>query len=91
MQSGVGSELHVEKIRYESSMSQRIKIIKLAEREQQQAEQVAKPLASVSSVAQEKARDAAATIADWISELREQKQHSAEATRSVKSLFGGAA
>jgi hypothetical protein len=65
-------------------MDQRIRIIKLAEREQQAEARIAKRRASRSHVAQEKARDAAWTITRWIGELREQKQLNFEAARAFQ-------
>ena len=68
-------------------MNQRIKVIKLAERERQAEARIAKRIASASHIAQELAPDAAKTITGWVGELRQQKQNSAETTQSFKSLF----
>jgi hypothetical protein len=54
----------------------RIKVIKRAERERQSEARAANPSASVTRVAQEKARDAAATITEWISKWQQEKEQS---------------
>jgi hypothetical protein len=52
----------------------RIRIIKRAEREQQSEARAAKQPASVTRIAQEKARDATTTITGWINKWQQQKE-----------------
>lgn len=68
-------------------MNQRIRIVKSAERKRQAAARTAqKRRASASRIGI--VPDAAATVRGWIGELRQLKEHSTEATRSIESLFG---
>ena len=68
-------------------MNQRIRIIKSTERKRQAAARIAKKRrASVNRIGV--VPDAAATVKDWVGELRQLKEHRAEATRSIESLFG---
>jgi hypothetical protein len=55
-------------------MNPRIRIIKRAERERQSEARAAKRPASVTRIAQDKARDATTTITGWISKWQQQKE-----------------
>jgi hypothetical protein len=72
-------------------MSQRIRIIKLAERKRQAQARVVKRRAAASHSVPAQARDVATTVMGWIDELRQLKRQSTGAAPSVKSLLGDTA
>ena len=65
----------------------RIKVIKLAERKRRAKARIKKGRDSARPCVQDKAREAAATVAGWVEELRGQKDEGADVLSAFNDLF----